>query len=340
MLERGHVLDIYDDADGVHIRDGEVLKKFGSLRVDPAEQVSALPDTEFALVVMTKTGEKLRKFPLNTPDALALSAHYFGKTAQALSKEARTIAASNIARAHLRFGCHVPDELAKEASDAVVGPYCKDGVAEPAATEKPMAKFAFETKLGDGRTLKMFPVHDEAARRQSAETFRKVAFEMPPRRRYEAAAALAAAGVKDELVEKFASPVPNPALSAHLAVRREMVQDEAAWKALDAIEKQAQEKPGAAVAEALEAFDIKHGIDRLWEARVRNPWDSCFTVKTASVKVGGRDVTREDLAKLIDSGKLATMFKQSTIKEFRKDPLVVFESLPGPTKETIAQMIG
>jgi hypothetical protein len=50
-------------------------------------------------------------------------------------------------------------------------------------------------------------------------------------------------------------------------------------------------------------------------------------------------VTKEALLKLIDSGKLKPMFKESMLKDFRKMPLEVFTSLPDPTKTTIAGMI-
>lgn len=356
MLERGHVLDIYDDADGVHIRDGEALKKFGELRVDPAERISALPDTEFALVVMTKTGEKIRKFPIHNPEALALSTHYFEKTGECLPGGAFNIAAVRLAQAHLRFGADVPFSKELVKMGCVVGPYFDEeegrkndlkfsemkasvSMPEPAS----LAKYAYARQLGDGRTLKMFPVQDAEACRRSVENFRKVAFEMPARRRYEAAMTilphLAAHGIQDEFVEKTAELSPNPAFSAHMAVRREMVQDPESLKTLASIEKLAGALRGPLVAQALEEFDVRAGISHLWDTRVRNPWDSCFTVKTASVKVGEREVTKADITKLLDSGKLATMFKESTIKEFRKDPLVVFESLPGPTKETLCRMI-
>lgn len=346
MLKRGHVLDIYDDADGVHVRDGALLKKYGQLHVDPAEKISSLKDKDFALVVMTKAGEKVRKFPIHSPEALALSAHYLSKTGSQLPAQALLIAASNMVRSHLRFGCDVPEELAKQASADVEGPYFNEGTYRPVEEAVPaaaMGKYAYERMLSNGSTVKMFPVDDAQIARRSAETFSKIAYEIPARARFEGAIKLAAAlrqlGVRNEFVEKTAALTPNPAFRAHMDVRRGMVTDDESLKTLDSIQKLAGALHGPMIAAAVEEFDVRTGISHLWDIKVRNPWDSCFTVKEASVKVGDRSITKEALVKLLDSGKLASMFKESTIKEFKSNPMVIFESLPEPTKQTISQMI-
>src|SRR3990172_9821611 len=117
MLKPGYVIDIYDDAEGKHIADGGLLKKYGELDVAAADDLAKLPDKDFALVVLTKTGQKQRKYPVHTPDSLALSIHYFGKTGMALPEKARAIAASNFVLAHLRFGADPPEGLRKLAKE-------------------------------------------------------------------------------------------------------------------------------------------------------------------------------------------------------------------------------
>lgn len=347
-MQAGHILDMYDDAFGVHLVDG-LIEKYGNIKVDHAQSLSSVPDKDFALVVFAKTGERHRKFPMHTPDALAISTHYFEKTGQALMPAARVIVASNLAMGHLRFGAEVPDELKKLASDKVDGNSWDEGVEEvlmtgvPAPAQRVSKKYAIRRERADGSVVEMFPIDTIKDCQASAAELKKVAYDLSARDRYEAAVAVGAQlslfAQPDPVVEKLASLDPNPAFMTHIAARMEMLLDEQSRTTLDTLSKLAGALPGVKLAEALEAFDKKAGISFHWDRRIRNPFDSCFQAKTASVKAGGRTVTAQDLVRLIDGGKLTQMFKTSTLKDFREQPLEVFQSLPDPLKNEIAQLI-
>ena len=352
MLSPGHVLDIYDDAEGRHISDGALLKKYGEISVPTADEIAKLPDRDFALVIFTKTGEKIRKYPIHTPEALALSLHYFGKVGHALPKDARTIAAANIERAHLRFGAEAPEALSKLASAATV-----EGNGFNAAEDREgnkgfstpgsngHKKFALDKKLADDRVVKAFPIDTLDDTQKSIQAFRKAAFDLPARERYETALRLQTRLLEfgrppDPGLSKVASFQPNPAFMTHVAARKDMLKDDESRQTLDTFSKVAGAIPPVHRAMALEEFDRKTGLAWHWDRRIRNPWDSCFISKEAGAEAGEKTITKQALVRLIDSGKLSGMFKASTLKEFKEAPLEIFASLPAPTKQTIAGLIG
>lgn len=348
MLQPGHVLDLYDDAEGVHLRDGKILEKYGSaLEIEREADLAKLQDREFAIVLVTKTGEIHRKFPLHTPDQLSISTHYFGKTGAALPQEARVVVASNLAAAHARYGRAVPEDLSKLASKEVVGPYFEMGRGGLVISADDVApvyaeKYAFVRELGDGSTVEMFPVDTVDQLKASVQEFRKVAFDLSGGDRWRTAKALseklAAHGLKDAAIEKLASLDPNPAFMTYVEARMPYLTEEN-QKTLSSIAALSGGLPGTKIAEALESFDRQAGIAHLWDIRIRNPWSSCFQAKTASVDVGDRSVTERDVLGLLDSGKLDHMFKKATLAEIRRQPLEVFSSLPDPLKHEIASLL-
>jgi hypothetical protein len=349
MLTAGHILDMYDDAFGVHLSDGELLEKYGNVRIDRAQDLRGLPDKDFALVIFTKTGERLRKYPMHTPDALAISAYYFEKMGAQLTPEARAIVATNLELAHHRFGAIAPEELRKLASEKVIGNMWPEGrrdepmVQEEIPAARTSEKYALRREMADESIVEMFPIDTLDDCRASACELRKVAYELPAFDRYRAAQALSEQLVKlghpDHEIEQLASLEPNPAFMAHIAARMEILKDDESKKTLSTLSKLSGVLKGVKLAEALEVFDKKAGIAYHWDRRIRNPFDSCFQAKEASIKVGDAAVTGKDLVRLIDSGKLASMFKTSTLKDFRAQPLEVFQSLPDPVKKEIAQLL-
>ena len=271
-----------------------------------------------------------------------------------LHPKARTIAASRLHSAHLRFGAEPTEEISKLASADVVGPYFN--VAEDrednrvflrpddlAAAAEP-TKYAVKRVSVDGSILEAFPITDAVQTQASVVEFKKVAYELPAHDRYGTALTLQASlrqfGVpKDDGLAKLASFDPNPAFEAHVAARMEALTDDGEKKVLSDLVKLAEKLHAPHMARALEDFDRKTGLHHYWDQRIRNPWDSCYQQKTAGIKQDDKTITKEALVSLIDSGKLKGIFKESTLKDFRKAPVEVFQSLPTPTKNTIAGMI-
>ena len=89
------IIDANDDiAAGAPLArtDAEYLSKF-EINMEP----EGLPDSAFALNLITKTGSVIRKYPIKTPGDTALSVWYFTKVAQErLPKEVKRVAATFI----------------------------------------------------------------------------------------------------------------------------------------------------------------------------------------------------------------------------------------------------
>lgn len=95
--------------------------------------------------------------------------------------------------------------------------------------------------------------------------------------------------------------------------------------------------------ECLRRFDIENGIDHLWGRAIPDPWESTFGMrKTAEVVwAEGLDrVTDDELANLAEnhSTKLHDKFGSSFAKEFVKDPVSIFSSMPSPEKKILARL--
>lgn len=114
----GLVLDVYDDSDGVIVRDlygssgvPELTKHAHAIT---AEERVRLPDEAFALILVDRDVE-LRKFATIDAGNTQLSVDFFLKTAHKLPLEARSVAAENLWAACGTYGIEAPAELQKMA---------------------------------------------------------------------------------------------------------------------------------------------------------------------------------------------------------------------------------
>ena len=91
------VLDIYDDERCEIARD--LPSDYHQIKVADHDEIAALPDRCFALVMKTASGELRRRFPIHTEDALKLSEAYFERTKDQLPREAVIMAMAKFAAA-------------------------------------------------------------------------------------------------------------------------------------------------------------------------------------------------------------------------------------------------
>jgi hypothetical protein len=106
--------------------------------------------------------------------------------------------------------------------------------------------------------------------------------------------------------------------------------------------KQASLDPGVYV-ECLRRFDLNHGFDRSWDQEIPNPWVSTFGLnKTAEVlwEEGADRMTREQLINMAENhtSGIQELFSHDFLREFIKDPVAVFNSLPLPNKRILARL--
>lgn len=95
-------------------------------------------------------------------------------------------------------------------------------------------------------------------------------------------------------------------------------------------------------AEVLRRFDVGHGLDKGWDHIILDPWASTYGLNKSAEVVwedGADRVTSEDLLRLSQNhAAFNREFTDEFRKEFQKDPVSIFESLPLPQKRVIARL--
>ena len=132
-------------------------------------------------------------------------------------------------------------------------------------------------------------------------------------------------------------------LQAAVEMRKVACQPGEARDFLDELfEKRASLEP-AVYAEVLRRFDVQQGLDRGWDQVVLDPWASTFGMnKTAEVvwEDGNDRVTSDQLVSLAQNHlkRLRQILTEGMCKEFLKDPVGIFESMPLPQKRIISRL--
>lgn len=98
-------------------------------------------------------------------------------------------------------------------------------------------------------------------------------------------------------------------------------------------------------AAALEEFDKIAGIDHLYDKAVLDPYYSTYGVKVAedadgSTVIGNDVIMHNDLVQLAHTEcvGMKKVFGNDFVKEFRKDPIAIFTSMPNDQKRIIGRM--
>jgi len=112
------VIDFYDDQNLLlEILDDDAPESIKKAHIMSYEQQQEMPDDEFAVVIMTKTGQKIRKFPVNDKGHTWLSCESFKKTAHKLPHKAVEVAASNLYANCIYNDIECPNLIKKLAAD-------------------------------------------------------------------------------------------------------------------------------------------------------------------------------------------------------------------------------
>jgi len=336
----GKVIDVYDDLKMSVLKDN--LSKIGSLNLTPVDQIMKLPNDQFALVMLTKTGRAVRKLPIHNADSAAISNLYFEKTADKLPAEGRAVAAFFLKKASVRFKLALPKVLEKHAG----GEFSSNVVDVTKCTDKPCESNPLHLALGTS-----YPIDTQMQVKIAMSYFDENAQLLDPKDRHSFAVAVVkrANDLNVEIpsrshLHKYAgAKYGNLIESAYHERASILVNDTQACKALKhLVEKRASFAP-IEFAEALEKFDKANGLDRYWDmgARgVRDPFRSTFeNVKVASaVKIGGKTIDIIKLQKLANSDVLSKNFGDDFCREFASAPMQILQSLPRPEQVIIISL--
>lgn len=98
------------------------------------------------------------------------------------------------------------------------------------------------------------------------------------------------------------------------------------------------------LANSLTEFDEHYGISRQWDSRIPDPYAAVCAEKTAEERYTWTDgvdkVTDEELqhAASTDLSSIANAIGEGPAREFQKNPVTVFKSLPDPIKGVVARV--
>ena len=336
----GKVLDVYDDLKLSLLQ--ENLAKVGSLKLDPVDQIMKLPSDKFALVFLTKTGKALRKYPIHSADATAVSNLYFEKMAHKLPPEARAVAATFLKKASEGFKLSPSKTLEKHAT----GEFTSNVVDVRKCSDNELTSKPRHLALGED-----YPIDTQMQVKTAMSYFDENVRLFEPRYRHLFANAVikraAEIGVgieKTSSLHKYAGEkYGNLIESAYHERLHALAGDSQAQKALKHLfEKRGSFTPDK-FAEALEKLDKATHVDRYWDRAlgVRDPYRSTFEgIKIASaIKVGNQSVDPAKIQKLAGSDALKRAFDATFCERFSEAPVEIFQSLPRPEQAVILSMI-
>lgn len=312
-----------------------------------------LPDSAFALNLITKTGSVIRKYPIQTPHDTALSVWYFTKVAEErLPEEIRKVAATFLKAACEAHGVS-PTGMIHQWADAAI----KDNsiVLANASTNVPVPRvklahddYALITDSGQ----KKYPINTPNLVKTAAKYFRENWKQITPAWRHQMADNITkkagALGVEvpvedAEILEKYASGRYSNILHVAINERKNALQhDDVAVQTLDALfEKRASMEP-AKFAQSLETFDQMYGLNEYWDSTIIDPYQSTFGgIKVEKpIYVLGRPVYRDKIAALATDEKvLKHHFNADFVEQFRAAPIEVFQKLATPDQELMLVLI-
>lgn len=147
-----------------------------------------------------------------------------------------------------------------------------------------------------------------------------------------------------EIFEKGACTYARPGeMKAAIEMRKVACAPGEAREWLDELFEKRAHIDAPTYAACLHRFDVENGLDRGWDHLVLDPWESTFGInKTAEVvwEHGADRVTDDQLQNLAQNqhSGMDELFTHEVSKEFIKDPVGIFNSMPDPQKKIIARL--
>lgn len=375
------VLDQYDD-DGFkvffEIVDGmkgdsrnEMLKCAEQTQLLNQEELSSLRQDQFALSIITKTGEVVNKFPINDPSQTWLSTQYFMKTAGQLPEMPQVIVCRNLHHAANIWGLELPYEIEKIASNySGLGSYHSniwvedDGIkfqkTEDLKVLDSMSKIARDPKKQDNRYWGLtnggvcrYPLQNQDQVKIASSYFDKNYRSFTPSERNEFATRITARSIEFGIPEyaqtpsimKFAGITFGDQFSDNIRKRVELCEElHKDGDIYNELVKNAEDLGPVQTAVGLELIDSALGLNRYHNKSLEDPYASVMGnhfVKKANqqVEVNGRMVSENELRN-VNEPLFKRSYGDSVWNEFQRNPVAIFESMPKPDQVNILEMIG
>lgn len=348
------ILDAHDDADGKVARN--LAAELHQLPLASQEEIDALPDSQFALVMKTAgaSATTRRRFPLHNPDAVKLSEAYFALTKSALPAEVVKVAERKFAE--IKAG--VTKTVAfVDLSKVAAAPRLNTAVADR----------VFGLTIGD---RSYYPLHDAQLVKQAVEKYPLTIRGMEPDHRFVYAREIQKQASKhridvpaDSLINRYTNPSFNiEALATGLQQRKTAAKDRStvildqlaeafgivapqggcehndsfATRSKTAVEMAGNKLVTTEHAIALlQQFDKLAGISEFeYNRGLLDPFASCF--KLADMQTGAF-VDGVNLS-AIDPQQLQQHLTPEFVTEFQSNPIGTYQRLPPPLKAIVRDL--
>jgi hypothetical protein len=352
-------LDLYDDLARVQLRQiaPEAPGFIKAASLADASEIAELPTEAFALHALTKEGSRLKKYPIHTPADTWMSCAFFEKNAHKLPKTARTIAATHLKQACVRFGLPVKAQIQKCASTQTAGTNIYIEETDMRKTASVLPEIEYRPQQGayalNGRYPLFSPEHVKQAAAYFTEHFNQ--FEPSDRHEYAQNVLARAEELRAEVDPRHAATLQKVAgqdygdrLEGQLRIRYAYIDGNV--QASERLEKVASLKghvePGEFAA-LLQKWDQETGITRAYGTKVLDAYQSTFD-NTMTKQAGylwedsqsGLQITGEELTKAASDKyeKIKGYFGETLASSLKKHGSQIFESLPADAKVTIAKI--
>ena len=361
------VLDFYDDASREGLRKLASPGGLGKLAFEALGDADLrdLDGDQFALQVVTKTAQVLRKWPVHDPAHAWLAGQYFDLNREKLAMPAQVIAARHIKLAADSYHVPVPGSVEALASfypEGMEGNTFIEGSEIHAPTAPaPMDKtasglpddyFALVTLGPGGDLMRKYAMPDVPSTEAVIAWFEKhasqLASELRPRMARSIVKRATALGIDlgeyrtMPLLYKYAAGQWNENIGAHLEQRKSLLpRDEKNRDILNKLAAQIGNSEPEDFAKVLEAFDAKAGLSRYYGRGLEDAQASTLgmaKVGNWSSEIDGEIITEADLVKAAAKPSFKQYFGDAVKTAFDKDPVSIYESLPSPNKALIHQI--
>ncbi len=323
------------------------------------------PD-DYAVVMVTGDTEE-GKFPINDPGNTAISTAYFLHNHDVMPPEAVKVAAVNLLDACRAFRLGEPEELRKLAVRSVAPMALKDKIPyEEVAPitrydDKPLKRRKLEHKptntkkemkqIFGGEKLKTASALNYGHTKRAAREFNENWKRMSTEGRVKLAQALVPdcrkLGIElDPVAYDYAEGVPDIGrMKIAMQTRYDLVEDPEPYKELEKTASEYLDRPEEFI-EKVWGLDVRTGISKFWGTKLHDPVLSLMKTADArsnseeSFTMGADYCTETDLKYLAEEryDLLRDKFGDDFAKQFTKNPITVFKSLPLNTKCILSRM--
>lgn len=351
------VIDYYDDKTllldlmGVEIPD--ILKTAEMLAYDEA---SKMQDEYYAVIMMTKTGGLLRKYPTFDKEHTYLSCLAFEKTAHRLPVEAVKTAASNLYSMCLYHNIDCPATIKKLASDITTNIvrideskdlplefYMQEEVNKVASANVDDTEYGLVTESGH----KMYPLNTRANVSAAINYFEKKAYTMLPQYRDQLAKNICKFASSYDLEVPATISMYNSEkgdnILFNLRARMPLTKTAEEKECLSTIMKLSGSLDKNTLIKYIDEFDKTAGLNKYWDRHIKNPYTTVLEkVAVEDEKLNDDEINEQDImdySQGFAGQDLPGHLPDEIVNKFIGDPIGTFHNMPEIQQELILRGI-